>query len=327
MTDTTRRSILASAAALPALTALPGAARAQGVWPERPVRIVVPFPPGGSNDILGRALAERLAPRLGQPVVIENRSGAGGSIGADVVANSTPDGCSLLFISSSLTTNAATQQLPYNPATDFTAVAQVAVAPMIVVVNRDFEAQTFQDLLRIARERPGRLRFGGAGPGDTSFFAGELLKMAANIDMEAVAYRGIVDAQNDVAGGRIELVVTTLASARALIDAGRLRVVAVAAEQRDAALPDVPTAREAGLDYVTGVWFGVFGPARMPPAVTARLNAEIGQVLTNDAGYREFLTRVGATAAPLSPEAFQAKLVAEVQRWTDVAQRAGVAIR
>jgi tripartite-type tricarboxylate transporter receptor subunit TctC len=321
MTDMTRRGLLA---ATTTLATLPAAA--QGAWPDRPLRIVVPFPPGGSNDVLGRALAERLSPRLGQPVVIENRGGAGGSIGADAVAKSAPDGHSLLFVSSSLTTNAATQPLPYNPATDFTAIAQVAVAPMIVVVGRDFEAQNFQDLLRIARERPGRLRFGGAGPGDTSFFSGELLKMAAGIEMEAVAYRGIVDAQNDVATGRIELVVTTLASARALIDGGRLRVLAVAAEQRDRALPEVPTAREAGLDYVTGVWFGVFGPARMPPAVTARLNAEIGQVL-GDSGYQEFLARVGATAAPLSPEAFQAKLVAEVQRWTEVARRAGVAIR
>ena len=231
-----------------------------------------------------------------------------------------------MFISSSLTTNAATQPLPYNPATDFTAVAHVASAPMIVAVGADFEAQTLQDLLRIARAQPNRLRFGGAGPGDTSFFAGELLKQAADIQMEAVSYRGIVDAQTDVAAGRIELVVTTLASARSLIDAGRMRVLAVAAEQRDPALPNVPTAREAGLDYTTGVWFGLFGPAAMPAPVVARLNREVNEIL-RDASYQEFLGRVGATAAPQTPDEFQAKLRSEVQRWTDIARRAGVAIR
>jgi tripartite-type tricarboxylate transporter receptor subunit TctC len=144
--------------------------------------------------------------------------------------------------------------------------------------------------------------------------------------MEPVAYRGIVAAQTDVAAGRIELVVTTLASARSLIDAGKLRVLAVAAEQRDTALPDVPTAREAGLDFVTGVWFGVFGPSGMPAPIVGRLNREVSEVL-RDPGYQEFLGRVGATAAPLAPDAFQAKLVSEVERWTDIARRAGVAIR
>jgi tripartite-type tricarboxylate transporter receptor subunit TctC len=322
----TRRTILVATAGASAALAFGGEAAAQASWPARPVRLIVPFPPGGSNDVLARALAERLSPRLGQPVVIENRGGAGGAIGADAVAKSAPDGYTLMFISSSLTTNAATQPLPYNPATDFTAVAHVASAPMIVAVGVDFEARTLQDLLRIARAQPNRLRFGGAGPGDTSFFAGELLKQAAGIQMEAVAYRGIVDAQTDVAAGRIELVVTTLASARSLIDAGRMHVLAVAAEQRDPALPNVPTAREAGLDYSTGVWFGLFGPAAMPAAVVARLNREVNEVL-RDTSYQEFLGRVGAAAAPLTPEDFQAKLRSEVQRWTDIARRAGVAIR
>lgn len=323
---TTRRTILAATAGASATLGFGGEAGAQASWPARPVRLIVPFPPGGSNDVLARALAERLSPRLGQPVVIENRGGAGGAIGADAVAKSAPDGYTLMFISSSLTTNAATQPLPYNPATDFTAVAHVASAPMIVAVGADFEAQTLQDLLRIARAQPNRLRFGGAGPGDTSFFAGELLKQAADIQMEAVSYRGIVDAQTDVAAGRIELVVTTLASARSLIDAGRMRVLAVAAEQRDPALPNVPTAREAGLDYTTGVWFGLFGPAGMPAPVVARLNREVNEIL-RDASYQEFLARVGATAAPQTPDEFQAKLRSEVQRWTDIARRAGVAIR
>ena len=201
----------------------------------------------------------------------------------------------------------------------------VAVAPMVVVVGKDFPAQTMADLVRIARERPGQLRFGAAGPGDTSFFAAELLKLAGNLEMEAVSYRGITEAQTDAAAGRIELVVTTLASARSLIEAGQLRLLATATAERDPQTPDVPTARESsGLDYVTGVWWGMFGPASMPPAVTARLNTEINRVL-GDQGYRELLQRLGASPAPETQEAFAAEVRSELTRWREIAVRAGVA--
>jgi tripartite-type tricarboxylate transporter receptor subunit TctC len=317
-----RRSLLAAAA----LGALPGIAVAQPAWPSRAVRMVVPFPPGGSNDVLGRALCERLSALVGQPFVVENRGGAGGSIGADQVAKSSPDGYTLLFMSSSLTTNAAVQRLPYNPVTDFTPIAQAAVAPMIVTVGRDSPARTMADLVRIARERPGMLRFGGAGPGDTSFFATELLKMAASLDMEAVAYRGITEAQTDAAAGRIDLVVTTLASARGLLDAGQLRLLATASAARDPRMPDVPTVKEAtGIDFVTGVWWGVFGPARLPAPLTAQINAAVGRAMA-EPQYQRVLEAGGAAMAPLSAEAFAAHVRSEVTRWTDVAKRAGVAL-
>jgi tripartite-type tricarboxylate transporter receptor subunit TctC len=318
-----RRELLAAAP----LLALPGMARAQAPYPSRPVRVVVPFSPGGSNDVLARALSERLAAAFGQPFVVENRAGAGGAIGADLVAKSPPDGTTLLFMSSSLTTNAAVQRLPYDPVADFTPIAQAAVAPMIVTVGKDSPARSMADLVRMARERPGQLRFGGAGPGDTSFFATELMKMAYGLDMEAVAYRGITEAQTDAAAGRIDLVVTTLASARGLLDAGQLRMLAVAAAARDPRSPDVPTAKEAtGVDFSTGVWWGVFGPARLPPAITARLNEAINRAMTEPA-YQRVLEAGGAQAAPVSAEAFAAHVRAEVARWTDVAKRAGVAIQ
>lgn len=318
-----RRSLLAAAAAL---AGLPGSASAQAAWPARPVRMIVPFPPGGSNDVLGRALCERLGAAMGQPFVVENRGGAGGAIGADQVAKSAPDGYTLLFISSSLTTNAAVQRLPYDPVADFTPIAQAAVAPMIVTVGKDSPARSMADLVRIARERPGMLRFGGAGPGDTSFFSTELLKMAANLDMEAVAYRGITEAQTDAAAGRIDLVVTTLASARGLLDAGQLRLLATASAQRDPRMPEVPTVREAtGIDFVTGVWWGVFGPARLPAPLTAQLNAAIARAMA-EPQYQRVLEAGGAAMAALSPEAFAAHVRAEVTRWTDVAKRAGVAL-
>jgi tripartite-type tricarboxylate transporter receptor subunit TctC len=318
-----RRSLLGGTP----LFARPSVALAQASWPSRPVRVVVPFSPGGSNDVLARALAERLGAAFGQPFVVENRAGAGGAIGADHVAKSPPDGYTLLFMSSSLTTNAAVQRLPYDPIADFTPVAQAAVAPMIVTVGKDSPARGLADLVRLARERPGRLRFGGAGPGDTSFFAAELMKMAYGLDMEPVAYRGITEAQTDAAAGRIDLVVTTLASARGLLDAGQLRLLAVAAAERDPRMPGVPTAKEAtGVDYVTGGWWGVFGPAGMPEVVTGRLNEAIGRAMM-DPAYRRVLEVGGAAAAPVSPQAFAAHVRAEVARWTVVAHRTGVAIR
>ncbi len=313
-----RRGMLLATITTPAL--------AQPAWPSRPVRMVVPFPPGGSNDVLARALSERLAAAFGQAFVVDNRAGAGGAIGADHVAKSAPDGHTFLFISSSLTTNAAVQRLPYDPVADFTPIAQAAVAPMIVVVGRDSPARDMAGLVRMAREQPGRLRFGGAGPGDTSFFAAELLKMAAGLDMEAVAYRGITEAQTDVAAGRIDLVVTTLASARGLLDAGQLRLLAIAADARDPRLPEVPTVREAsGVDYATGVWWGVFGPARLPAPITARLNEAINRAVAEPL-YQRVLEAGGAAAVPVSPEVFAAHVRAEVARWTEVARRAGIAL-
>jgi len=315
---TQRRALLAAGLAAPSL------ATAQA-WPSRAVRVVVPFSPGGSNDVLARALCERLTALLGQPFVVENRAGAGGAIGADLVAKSAPDGHTLLFISSSIATNAAVQPLPYDPATDFTAIARVAVAPMIVVVGRNSPARDMAGLLRLARERPGQLRFGGAGPGDTSFFSAELLKMAAGIEMEAVAYRGINEAQLDVAAGRIDLVITTLAAARSLLDAGELRLLAIAAEARDPAMQATPTVREAtGVDYATGVWWGLFAPARLPPALRAQLHAAAHQAIA-EPGFQRVLTASGAASAPIPSENFQSLLTSELRRWAEVARRAGVA--
>ncbi len=258
--------------------------------------------------------------------MVENRSGAGGAIGADAVAKSSPDGQTLLFISSSLTTNAAVQNLPYDPAADFAPVARVTVAPKIIVVGRDFPARTMGDLLAMARERPGQLHFGTAGPADTGFFAAELLKLAAGIDMEAVAYRGISDAVREAAAGRVDLVVTTWASSRALVEAGQLRILAVAMETRDRAMPDVPTVRESGVDYVTGLWWGILAPARTPAAIVRHLNATINGVLT-EPDYLRILESLGGSPAPATPEAFADLVRTELGKWRAIADRAGMVRR
>ena len=318
---TGRRPLLAGLG----LATLGGAAMAQGrPWPDRPVRLVIPFPPGGSNDVLGRALADGMSAKLGQPVVVENRAGAGGAIGAEHVARSAPDGHSLLFVSSSIATSAAVQKLPYDPVADFTPVIEAAQAPMIVTVGRNFPARTLGELIAAARERPGQLRFGGAGVGDTSFFATQILNMAAGIEMEAVAYRGIMEAQLDTAAGRIEVCVTTFASARPLIEAGDLRVLAVSTPTRTSSLPEVPSARELGVDYIADVWWGLFVPARVPEPIMARLHDVAAEVMRGEAYAR--LSRLnGAEFVPMPQAAFAEKVRKDVTRFRDIARRAGIA--
>lgn len=322
----TRRSAFLGIASAAVASANAFPAAAQGAWPSRPVRIVVPFSPGGSNDILARALAERLSPMLGQPFVVENRAGAGGAIGADFVAKSAPDGHTLLFVSSSLTTNAAVQRLPYDAVTDLTAVARVAVAPMIVTVGRNFPGRTMADLVLIARERPGRVRFGTTGPGDIGFLSAQLIMTQTGTQMEPISYRGITEAQLDVAAGRVEIVVTTVASARSLLDAGELRMLAVTADRRDADFPDVPTSRESGVDVIAGLWWGVFGPASLPEAVVSRLHGAVGNVVGEPA-YQRILANGGALPASDSQANFAATVRADVDRWSEVARRAGIASR
>jgi tripartite-type tricarboxylate transporter receptor subunit TctC len=323
-----RRALLAGfgAGAAMAPLAVPSSAIAQPAWrPNRPVRMVVPFPPSGSNDVLGRALSEGLAGRLGQPVVVENRAGAGGIIGATSVARAEADGLTLLFISSNFAIGPAVQRLPYNPATDFIPVFQAAEAPMIVTVGRESTARSLRDLLRVARENPGRLRFGATGTGDVNYFASQLLATQANVAFEPVIYRGASDAQIDLVAGRIELLVTTLASARGLIDSGDVRVLAIATPERSPALPNVPTAREEGVDYVTGVWWGVFAPARVPPAAVAAFHDEAAVVARTPA-FQRVLEMAGAAHVPMTQPDFAAKVMREINDWRAIAERLGIVV-
>lgn len=297
---------------------------AQPAWrPSRPVRLVIPFPPSGSNDVLGRALAEGLAGRLGQPVVAENRPGAGGTIGAASVARADADGSTLLFISSNFSISAAVQRLPYDSIGDFTPVFQAAEAPMIVIVGRNSSARSLQDLIQTARANPGRLRFGATGVGDINYFATQLLAAQAGVELEPVIYRGISDAQIDLIAGRIELVVTTLASARGLIESGDTRVLAVSTAERSASLPNVPAAKEQGIDYVTGVWWGVFAPARVPSSAIATLHAEASNVARSEA-FARVLEMAGATYVPMSQADFATKVGDEIRNWRSMAERLGI---
>lgn len=302
------------------LHALP--AQAADAWPTRPIRMIVPFAPGGSNDVIARKLAERLTPILGQSVVVENRGGAGGVIGANAVATASPDGYTFLFVSGSLATTAAVQNTPYDPLKAFTAVSRVATAPFVVLTREGFPATTLPQLIEYAKANPGKINYGSAGLGDSTQLATELLSNIAGIQMQAVGYNGIAPAQLDLLAGRLDLIITTIAAIRGTASE-KLPKLAFTTARRDPEFPDVPTAKEAGLDYVVDVWWGVFAPRDLPAAILARMNGAIAQVAAEPA-FAAFLKTSGAQATPSSPQALQETLARDLARWTDTARRAGI---
>jgi tripartite-type tricarboxylate transporter receptor subunit TctC len=323
-----RRLALAAGAALAApFLARPALAQADartGGWPDRPIRLVVPFAPGGSNDAIARPLAEGLQARLGQPLVVENRAGAGSTVGSGVVAKAAADGYTLLIASSSFTTSAAIQRTPYDPVGSFDAVAPICTAPMLVVTAPNSEFRGIGALLAHARAHPGELRYGTAGPGNIGHMASAYLDMVAGVQTEAVPYAGIGPAQIDLVAGRLDFMITTLASVRGQVDAGRLPVIAYTGDERPAAAPQVPTVREAtGLDYAVEAFWGLLAPRGLPAPVLARLNATVNEVLA-DPAYHRFLAAEGAVPRPGRPEALAATVRGDLERWRKVAAASGI---
>jgi tripartite-type tricarboxylate transporter receptor subunit TctC len=312
-----------------ALAASTVAARAQPAaatpWPSRPVRLVVPFPPGGSNDVVARPLAERLQARTGQPFVVENRPGAGGAIGAAQVAQAAPDGHTLMVTSSSFATSAVSQRTPWDALSSFDAVAVLARAPFFVMVHPDLPARNLADLVRLARETPGGLEYGTSGAGGINHFVTEYLCLRAGIRMTPVPYRGTAPAVTDLVAGNIRVMVTTVASASAAIREGRVRVIAATAP--GGGLPpnvgEVPTAREQGLDYEVSIWWGLLAPRGLQPEVRTAVHAAANAALSDPELARVY-DGEGARPAPGGPEAFPALLRQELARWREVAQAAGI---
>lgn len=320
------KKALARLAALPLCATLAGlapAAHAADAWPNRPVRMVVPFAPGGSNDIIARKLAENLSKALKQTVVVENRGGAGGVVGSNVVATSAPDGYTFLFVSGSLATSAAVQKTPYDPVKAFDAVSLVASAPFVVLTRKDFPAKNMNELLDYAKKNPGKINYGSAGLGDSSQMATELLAMTAGVKMQTVGYKGIAPAQLDLVAGRLDMIITTMASISGT-PTDALPKLAFTGEAREKSHPDVPTVKEAtGLDYVVDVWWGVFAPQGTPAAVRDRLNSEIAKAIEGPE-FAAFLNNMGAAPRRSTPQELQGLLTKDVERWTATAKAAGI---
>lgn len=326
-----RRALLGAAGLLP-LAALP--LRAQPAWPARPVKFIVPFAPAGTTDIAARILAERLQTRLGQPFPIENRAGAGGNIGSEVVARADPDGYTILMqtVSSGAINYALyAGQIGYKPS-DLANVGLLIKVPNVIFVNNNLPVKTLRELVALAKSKPGMLNHGSSGAGTSLHMAGELLKLEAGIQMTHVPFRGAGPMLAEVMAGRVEVGVDNLPSAIGHIRDGRLRALAVTTATRSAALPDVPTTAEEGLPGVEATgWFGVQAPARTPKPIVAKLGGEIDAIvkdpvtwtkLADLGGMKPDLTPDGGT----SPEAFERFVAAEVTKWAEVVRRSGAKV-
>lgn len=316
---------LAAAALLAVIGPFGGPADAQ-TYPDRPIRFIVPFPAGGPADIIGRLLAEKLAESLGQPVVIENRGGAGGAAGTLAIARAEPDGHTVgissagaLAISPSLQ-----ERLGYDPVKDLEPLTLAARVPELLVVARSVKAASLPELIALAKAEPGRLNFASSGPGSMPHLAGELLKLNAGIDIVHAPYRGAAPAVNDVVGGHVQMMFMDIAVLLPHVRSGAVRALAIGSRERAASLPDLPTTAELGLPQVEADnWYALVGPRGMPAAVLARLVAAMRTAL-QEPDIKVRLADQGAIAIGNTPRELAAYLDAEIAKWTGVVGRAGL---
>lgn len=303
-------------------TVFPQSARADK-WPERPVHIVVPFAPGGSNDVIARRLAESLRQSTGQTYIVENKPGAGSVVGAGHVAKSAPDGYTILFVSGSLATSAGAQKTPYDTKTAFEPITTVAEAPFVLLTREGFPAKTVPELIEYARANPGKVNYGTAGLGDNAQLMTELLSRETGVTMQGIAYKGISPAQLDLVAGRIDILFTTIASIKGT-QADSLPKIAFTGATRDPDYPDIPTVKEqTGLDYVVNVWWGTFGPAGMDQNARDTLNTEIRKAVATPE-FTRFLETLGSRPATSSPDELRELLAKDVDRWTATATAIGI---
>ncbi len=317
-----RRQFMATGAL--ALLAQPSLAQGPAQpWPNRPVRIVVPFTPGGSNDAMARPLSERLQARFGSPFVVENRPGAGSSVGVQNVAQSAPDGHTLLVTTSSVAAIAPVQRLNFDPTTELDCVALLARAPLVVLVPPNSRFKGIQDIVAEARRRPGEVTFASSGPGSTTHLATELFALRAGVQMQHIPYRGTAGALTDLVAGRVDVMFTTIASGAGQIRGGLLKVIAWTAEGRPDGTPDAPTVKSTGIEYESGIWWGLFGPRGLPPAMRTTLNEAVNTIL-REPSFARYLAGEGAIPSPMTIDAFTGLLREEVQAMREVVAAAKV---
>lgn len=324
----TRRTLAAAVAVAAATLALPAPAWAQtdAAWPSKPIKWVVPFPPGGAMDVIARTLGEKAARELGQAVVVENRPGAGGNIGADYVAKQPADGYTIMITSIGMATNRALYpKLTYDPVRDFAPISLLAVVPNVLVVNAaNTSDRSVKDVVARAGKEPGKLTYASAGNGTSIHLAGEVFASMAGVQMTHIPYKGSGPAVTDMLGGQVDLMFDSITSARPHIQSGKLRALAVTTARRSPALPDVPTVAEAGVPgYEVSPWFAVFARTGTPPEVIARLNKVLIDAMKQPETLRK-LEGVGAEPIGSTPQELATHLNRELERWGKLIQQRNI---
>jgi tripartite-type tricarboxylate transporter receptor subunit TctC len=319
-----RRRILLLAGAA-AAAALPAIGLAQPAWPVRPITIVVPFTPGTGIDVLARTLGQKLAQRLGQPVLVDNKPGASGNIGTGSVANAVPDGYTLLMTVSTFVMNPSLfKSVPYDPVKSFVPVAPTATGAQVFVVHPSFPANTLADAVKVFKSSPGKYSYASPGSGTPPHMAMELFKLNTGIDMLHVPYKGSAGAITDLLGGEVQAMVLPVNAALGHARTGKIRMLAVAKDKRIAVAPDTPTFAEQGVPNTdVDLWFGLLAPAGTPAAVVAKLNSEINQILAMS-DVHEALDKQGLIPAPGRPEALGTLVKNDFVRWADVIRKAKI---
>lgn len=293
-------------------------------FPNRPIRIVVGFTPGGQPDIFSRLIAPRLGEALGQTVVVDNRPGAGSAIGAKIVADATPDGHTLLCVSASHVISPAVRKLNFDPVGDFSAITQMYNASYLLVAAPGLGVKNVRDLIAMAKAKPGALNFSSAGTGSGTHFAGEVFKDAAKIDVVHVPYKGIPEAMNDTMTNRVQIFMAPLASSAALVRDGRLVALGVTSLKRVSIYPEIPTIAESGLPgFAFDSWGGLLAPSKVSRVIISRLNREVTTAL-NHPEIQQRMRSQGAEPAPTTPEAFDRQIARELKLIGDIARRAGI---
>lgn len=297
----------------------------QAAYPEKPIRLIVPFPAGGNADIVARSISNELSKNLGQPVVIENRGGAGGVLGSEIVAKAPADGYTIMMVSASHVINPSMQKtLPYDTVKDFAGISLVAEVPTVLIVHPSVQAKSLKELIALAKANPGKINFASAGNGTVGHLSGELLKSMAQIKMEHVAYKGNGPAMTDLLGGHVQMLFGSMPSALPHIKSGALRALVVTAPKRSAAAPEIPSTTEAGLpgfDVSTG--FGLFAPAKTPRPIINKLHDEVVKALKMPE-VRDRLAGQGAEPVGSTPEEYDAFVRTESAKWAKVCKEAGI---
>lgn len=305
-----------------ALAAVPANAQ---TWPNRPVRIIVPFGPGGPADVYARQLGQELNEVLKQQFVIENKPGAGAVVGTDIVAKAAPDGYTILMMSNTHTTNETLLSTrPYSLMKDLAPVAPVNSSDLVIVVNPEVKARTLQEFIALAKAEPGKLNYASSGPGTPYHMAGELFKAMSSTDIVHVPHKNSADARNAVIGGHVQMMIDAVTAMKGHIDAGQVRALATTGDKRSTVLANVPTASEAGVPgYEATIWLGIMAPAGTPKDVIERLNEEIAKAIAKPA-IREAWAKQGAVPMTMTPAQFETYLKGDIDKWAKVIRQAGI---